>query len=478
MPSSKPNAPPPLDAAYLRPGMRLAVAVSGGADSVALLRALLEARLGLVLSVAHVHHGIRGSEADADAAFVADLAGRLELPFHLHRVDTPERARQHGESLEEAARHLRYAWFRTLIEAGSPAAAPPAETRLDAVATAHTLDDQAETVLHRFLRGAWTEGLGGIHPVVECPPGSIVRPFLDVRRSEIEAWLTAIGQPWRTDSTNRDPAYTRNRIRAELLPALAAYNPQIATQLANLASIARDEEAWWQAEIARILPSLLLPGKAVRGGGRAASTQPEEDAVAIEVERLKALAPAVRRRVLRAAARQVGVAASFDQTEALLAMCGPAVREAPPTRHPAPKKLQFDAASYAERTPRELRLVRSAASQPEPGPPARSESVPVPGELVSAALGLRLTVSVSQPGPLPPAGLRAWQPGDRARLRHSRAAKKISEILDRLRILGTRRKDWPVLEWQGEIVWMEGAELESSAAAKVGLSVTAERIRG
>ena len=147
---------PTLAANVFRPGMRIAVACSGGADSVALLRTLLDRRkdLGLVLSVAHLNHGIRGAEADADAAFVEALADKFDLPFHLRRADTPAAAELNRQGLEETARSLRYAWFWELLAQG----------HADAVVTAHTLDDQAETVLHRLLRGAWTEGLGGIFP--------------------------------------------------------------------------------------------------------------------------------------------------------------------------------------------------------------------------------------------------------------------------------------------------------------------------
>src|SRR5258708_1028312 len=140
---------PALDTSRFFPGMRLTVGCSGGADSVALLRVLLEKRasLGLVLSVAHMNHGLRGAEADADEAFVASLARQFDLPFHLRRVDTPVAGEANHQGLEEAARSLRYGWFRELLSAD----------QADAVVTAHTLDDQAETVLHRFLRGAWTE---------------------------------------------------------------------------------------------------------------------------------------------------------------------------------------------------------------------------------------------------------------------------------------------------------------------------------
>lgn len=330
---------PQLHRTLLRPGMRLAVAVSGGADSVALLRTLLLAapEIGLVLSVAHVHHGIRGADADSDAEFVAALAAEYNLVFHRHDVDTPMSAQVNRETLEEAARKLRYEWFGQLL----------ASDEADAVATAHTLDDQAETVLHKLLRGAWTEGLSGIHPVVAQPKGAILRPFLNTRRSEIEAWLRSLNQSWCEDATNADTAFTRNRLRHHLLPELATYNPQIHTQLAHLATVARDEDAYWQTELGRILPSLLLPGKPARGGGRASSTDPNEAVLALEIERLPA-SPAVRRRILRAAARQLGAALNYEQTERLLAMCG-----ANPTR-----RQTLTAELHAERSPRELRLVR------------------------------------------------------------------------------------------------------------------------
>jgi tRNA(Ile)-lysidine synthase len=319
--------------------MRVAIAVSGGADSVALLRRLIAAapEIGLVLSVAHVHHGIRGTESDLDADFVRDLAAAHELVFHRRDVDTPQAAQQNRETIEEAARNLRYAWFRELMEQGEA----------DAVATAHTLDDQAETVLHKLLRGAWTEGLGGIHPVIQRNRGAILRPFLGARRTEIETWLRAIAQPWREDASNADAAFTRNRIRHELLPMLSTYNPQIHSQLANMATLARDEDAYWQTEMGRILPSLVLPGKPVRGGGRATSTHPEEASLAFEIDRLPP-SPAVRRRLLRAAARQLGAALNFDQTEKLMAMLSAG----------GARRQQLTAELHAERSPRELRLVK------------------------------------------------------------------------------------------------------------------------
>jgi tRNA(Ile)-lysidine synthase len=442
---------PEIDRNKLRAGMRVAVAVSGGADSVGLLRALVEAapEIGLVLAVAHVHHGIRGTDADADARFVAALALELGLEFYLHRVDTLGVAREKKQTLEEAARGLRYAWFRQLLTEGNA----------DAVATAHTLDDQAETVVHRLLRGAWTEGLGGIHPVVACTRGVILRPFLETRRNEIRAWLSAVGQPWREDAANEDPAHTRNRIRHSLLPQMAEFNPQIAEQLAHMATIARDEEGWWEAELARLLPSLVLPGRAVRGGGRAVSTHPDEGSLGMELERLRALAPAVRRRVLRAAAEQLGCGLNFEQTQRLMAMC----------EAEGAKKQQLAAELSAERTARELRLVR-LASPDATVVTTEPVAVAIPGEVAGFGVSLRL---VSGETLLEAAVLRTPKPGDRARLRYSRGAKPLKEIFERMNVGAEARKSWPVLEWAGRIVWMKDVAVDPEP----GIPFMVEQVR-
>jgi tRNA(Ile)-lysidine synthase len=356
---------PTLDRSIIRPGDRICAAISGGADSVALLlllaaeNALPRNALGVGLSAVHVHHGLRGSEADDDLAFVEELCLRLEVPLHVHRASVPERmaqAREAGqpETVEEAARNLRYEVFHGLL----------AEGHADSVLTAHTLDDQAETVLMKLLRGAWTEGLGGIHPVVLVPhptrPGKILRPLLGVRRSELVAYLKARGQGWRTDGSNADESFTRNRIRHSVLPVLRAENPAIDQALANLAELAREDEARWQSELGRILPQLLLPGKPVRGGGRAVGNAAGES-VAIEIDRLRPLDPALRRRVVRAAARSLGARLSFDETARLLALAGLSANLDPaapagPTRSNG--TLQLAGQLRAQRSPRELRLFR------------------------------------------------------------------------------------------------------------------------
>jgi len=393
------NPEPTLERSHIRPGDRIYAAVSGGADSVALLLLLHAANaqprnaLGVGLSAVHVHHGLRGDEADADLAFVQSLCLRLEVPLHIRHASVPgriahSRATGQSETVEEAARNLRYDHFRRLI----------AEGHADAVLTAHTLDDQAETVLMKLLRGAWTEGLSGIHPclLVESSPssgsklppqgpqitpqgpqpadhgpertGRILRPLLAVRRADLIDFLESRNQGWRTDSTNADDAFTRNRIRHSVLPLLREFNPAIDQALANLAELAREDEARWQTELSRILPQLLLPGKPVRGGGRAVSTAPGESgasSVSIEIDRLRALAPALRRRVVRAAARQLGARLSFDETARLLALAGLLPDSNPVDRPVAGSSLHLPSQLRAERSARELRLFREA---PPKGP--------------------------------------------------------------------------------------------------------------
>ncbi len=458
MPASAPSLP--LDTSLLKPGLRLAVGVSGGGDSVALLRALHQQsrELGLVLHVAHLHHGLRGEEADSDLDFVRALAGSLDLPFHEARVDTAaEAASKPGkaaESIEEAARRLRYRFFAELLSQK-----PPHAAALDAVATAHTLDDQAETVLAKLLRGAWTEGLSAIHPRLEFPEGAIVRPLLAVSRAEIEAYLCSLGQPWRTDSSNADNSFTRNRIRHELLPRLEAYNPRLRSHLAQIATLARDEETFLSAEAARLTAVLTLPGRPVRGGGRAAS----ESGLALDIAALAAQPIALQRRILRHAAAQLGAAPDFAATETLraLALTGR-----------AGQKAELASGLRAERSHRELRLAIQPSAVPSVSPESGSQPVliPIPGAVDAHDLGLRFEIRLAGadlPTPVPPAVLRPWKPGDRVTLRHSSGPKKVKEILERLKISGPERALWPVLVLQGEILWMKGGQLEPHPGIEV-----------
>ncbi|HZT81950.1 MAG TPA: tRNA lysidine(34) synthetase TilS [Gemmataceae bacterium] len=241
----------------------MVVAVSGGPDSVALLRALAALRGEggpWPLLVAHLNHQLRGAESDADEAFVCRLREKLAaehgaMGLCCDRMDVAGQARKERRNLEAVARGVRYDWLgRVAREAGAAW-----------VATGHTADDQAETVLHRLLRGTGLRGLRGIAPCRELAPGvTLVRPLLSATRAEVMDYLRAAGQDYRTDRSNADPAFLRNRIRQELLPLLAQhYNPAVAQSLCRLAAQA-EEACRDQEERSR---ALLAAAELPRAGG-------------------------------------------------------------------------------------------------------------------------------------------------------------------------------------------------------------------
>ena len=208
------------------------VALSGGADSVALLLGLFELqKTGRIarLCAAHLNHGIRGEHADADEAFSRELCERLGIPFFQRRVDVPALAASENSSIELAARSARYAFLRDVKN----------EQGLDWIALGHHRDDQAETVLLRLLRGSGTDGLAGMR----VKTGELIRPLLKTGKDEILAYLSACGQDYCTDATNFETDATRNRIRLAVLPVLEEINPSAKAALASAAShIAEDAE--------------------------------------------------------------------------------------------------------------------------------------------------------------------------------------------------------------------------------------------
>ena len=221
----------------IRPGDGVVVGLSGGPDSVFLLYALhtLQARMGFTLRAVHVHHGIRGAEADRDEAFSEKLCVKLAVPFQAVHVAAPAYAAQHGLSLEEAARILRY----EALEVARQQLTTPAAW----VAVAHHLDDQAETVLHNLVRGAGLRGLAGM----ENRRNHVIRPLLSIKREDILKWLKQNNIPYVTDSTNADPHYTRNRIRSTVLPELREINPEASAHIAHSAALLREADAYFHA---------------------------------------------------------------------------------------------------------------------------------------------------------------------------------------------------------------------------------------
>jgi tRNA(Ile)-lysidine synthase len=218
--------------ALLPPGGRVLAAVSGGPDSVALAHwlSVQARRKGLTVALLHVNHGLRGRAAERDAAFVRALGARLGLRASVVRADVRGRARRSGAGLEAAGRAERYRALTARARRG----------RFDAVATGHQLDDQAETVLLHLLRGTSLEGLGGIPPRRALAPGvELIRPLLPLTRAEVLAYLEVHGLQWREDATNRDPAFTRNWVRAEILPLLEARAPGVKERLSAIAERVR-----------------------------------------------------------------------------------------------------------------------------------------------------------------------------------------------------------------------------------------------
>ncbi len=444
----------------MRAGDRVGLAVSGGGDSVALLRLMLELRdeLGVVLAVVHFNHKIRGSDGDEDQGFVAALAGAHHLEFYSDSADAPRFARERHLSLEAAGRQLRYEFFRRLL------AGP-----LASIATAHTMDDQAETVLLRLIRGAGTRGLAGIFPqlpvvasssprlswrtsppaVADAPagaaplPGAVVRPLLSTRRSELRDYLRGLGQPWREDASNFDLKHTRNRLRQELLPFIERqFNPSVVPVLAEMAEIARAEEDYWRTETLKLLPS--------SGDSR------------LDTPMLRSLPLALQRRLVREFAAAHRLNLEFQHVERLL--------DTARTLQPLESKELELPDVVAIFTGKELKL--QSRSQSHGDRAGYEYRLGVPGEVRIAELGKLLKVSLVPAERVcsgyneahlldlrrlaPELVVRNWQPGDRFWPAHARSPKKLKELLLRRRIQQPERALWPVVVSAGAIIWVPG----------------------
>jgi tRNA(Ile)-lysidine synthase len=531
----------------LRAGDRVGVAVSGGIDSVALLRLLLELRheLGIGVSVIHFNHGLRGAESQADQEFVAGLARELGLEFFVDGGDVAGLAAEEGSGLEAAARELRYGFFRELLGAseggeidpgadgphglkpdspnrlsGAAEAAPfqrperesaQGRSALDTIATGHTLDDQAETVLMRVIRGTGMRGLGGIYPrvVVEHEDGGgygeIVRPLLGIRRRELEQYLKDLKQTWREDSSNTDSKFTRNRLRKLVLPLLEReFNPAVVEGLSELAEIARDEEDYWENEISGWLGTVVqwsqpewtrgLPGfdsapaLVQIGSSHSHSAFPDPELL----ERLEQSGPAVmnasvsrpwlltepravQRRVVKAIGEQAGIPLEFKHVEEILRFAS--------EDGPSGKELSLPLGWKIRREPEAVVFITPDLRRQE-RIPDYEYSLAVPGRIFVLELGgvieaLRVhpeaQVAEYNPQQLLRADLlggsvrvRNWRPGDRYWPAHTKSAKKVKDLLQERHLAQPERRLWPVAVSGDEIVWMRGFAAPARLRAKAG----------
>jgi tRNA(Ile)-lysidine synthase len=458
----------------LNPGERVAVACSGGADSVALLHILAELRdtLGIVLSVGHFHHQIRGTEADGDKQFVEELAVKLPLEFHSGSGNVPEHAAESKISIETAARELRHEWFAELIRQG----------KADKIATAHTRDDQAETVLMRILRGTGARGLAGIAPAQKAK--HLVRPLLTTCRSEVEAYLKARGQCWREDSSNLNLGHTRNRIRHTLLPLLERdFNPAIRQTLADLAELAHAEDDYWTNELASLLPRLVHEGKPSRSGR--SSSGESQGVLALDLSALRVLPLAIRRQVMHRTAHRLGVSLEFKHIQQLAALA----EQGKPCA-----KLVLPDGLMANRTAREIQFSRNVQKTPQ----NYCYFLPIPGEVAVPELGTTIRARLISDGKQKGSGynaatllnasllgrrltVRNWRAGDKFFPAHSQSPKKVKELLQPGRLgqefSSAQRKAWPVIESAGQIVWMRSFPASRDFSSTSGDAVLIEEIQ-
>lgn len=446
----------------LKAGDRVAVAVSGGADSVALLELLLRLRdrLGITLAVAHFNHRLRGEESDQDQRFVTALAARNGLPSFTEAAgDAPPG----GANIESVAREQRYAFFRRLVAGGCATK----------VATAHTLDDQAETVLGRLLRGSGTPGLAGIYPVWE---NTVIRPLLAERRAEVRAWASRQGLQWREDLSNLQLQFLRNRLRHQVLPMLERdFNPRLAAVLSETAELARAEEQFWQARVAALADQLLQTSGA---GWKLALA----DFVQLsEAEQRRLLREALRR--ARGHLRQI----EFSHIEEArhLALASQSGREVmlPGCR--------------VERVFGSL-LIQPCSGRAGPSSGAGYEySVEVPGVCIIPETRTRLCFKLVDPASEAagynklenlvaldsiqnPVIVRNRRPGDVFQTPEGR--KKLKALLVEQRIPREQRRLWPVVASRLELVWARGLAVarpfrwSAGCGSVAGILITEEEL--
>ncbi len=457
----------------LAAGDTVVVAASGGRDSTALAHVLVRMRedLRLTIHVAHFNHLLRPDAAN-DAAWVAAMSRALGCPFHEGAGETRPYAQRWHLSLEDAARRLRFEFLASV--AGKVGA--------QAVATGHTRDDQAETVVMRLIRGSGLRGLAGIPPVRMQGAVRVIRPLIEISRAEIAEYLAQRGVSWRDDPTNQDLTILRNRIRMVTLPALEGYNPNVRPTLARLADLLREE--------AEALDELAAPriAEVVAGGPGAAR---------IALEPFARLPVALQRRALREAVHRVlgtlGPVA-FVHIEGARRMA---------VNGQTGAVLEWPGGIRVTRLSGVLEVAAGEASPPVVAVP--EYRLGVPGSVIAAEFGVQIVASEVDAG-APDVRERAIHPSqaeivvDRARagsaliLRGARPGdrfapfgmggrtKKVSDYLSEAKVPRYRRRWVPVLTTEdGEVLWIVGMRAAEparvTAAAMQAVKVEARKLR-
>jgi len=457
-------------AAFLSPGERIAVAVSGGADSVALLHLLLELReqTGIVLGVAHFNHRLRGRASDGDEKFVNKLAIQHGLEFFPAHEDIAGRAKRERSNLEEVARKARYAFFEKLVR----------EERIAKVAVAHTADDQAETVLAHILRGTGLAGLAGIHP----RSGVVFRPLLGVRRAELRKYLNSKHQRWREDATNSDLKRMRARIREKLLPLLEnTFQPAVVEHLCQLAELAREDEAYLDAQVRQWKKNFVEESpQEVRVALAELLAGPN----ALSARLLRQIVESVKPREGQLSAVHVGavldLASKKDSGKALHLPGGVEVRrERDSIRFRAthlPAKREPLAATPQDYS-YELDLRLGTAALPLLALSCRLHfrviDWPAEGRETS-----RTGAVLDRDRLRLPLVVRNWRPGDAMRPFGHQKRHKLARLLNEKSVSRWEKEGWPVLTSAGEVAWVRGlpvsAELAAGAKTRRAVLITEE----
>ncbi len=444
-----------------RAGDRVGVAVSGGADSVALLLLLLElqSKLGIVLSVVHLNHQLRGRAANADEKFVAKLAQRHAIDCFVQRANVAVRAKREKLNLEDAARRARYEFFATLVEQG----------KVTHVATAHTADDQAETVLAHMMRGAGLAGIAGIHTA----SGDVVRPLLRIRRAALRVYLKEKKQTWHEDATNRDTTKLRARIRTKLIPLLEKqFQPATVEHLASLSRFARDDDDFLES-VAEARYAVAIKRTA---DGIAISCSEFQGPPSICRRLVRRIVKDVKPRVGELGARHVAAIldlAEFGENGKSLQVPGEVEvrRDNERLVFCAADAVQIGSRSTQERGDSAAKIFehpidfvagKATVAVSSLGRAFRFTKIDWPDESEDTNSNGSVLNHDALRKPLV---LRNWRPGDTFQPLGHRKPHKLKRLLSEKRISRWDRDGWPVLTSAGVIAWARGFPVGAAFAA-------------